>query len=114
MKPKLMRILIIPVVVFCISAGLREAFRGSQYKLGMSIAEVRSLSGYKYPIIGTGLYYPYPVQPDSQQMLHDEVCYMYDDNKGIALFFNHYNILIEKKRIKFFGINLNKAVDFWR
>ncbi len=47
-------------------------------------------------------------------MLHDEVCYMYDDNKGIALFFNHYNILIEKKRIKFFGINLNKAVDFWR
>ncbi len=107
-----MRVLIISVVVLCISAALREAFRGSQYKSGMSIAEVRSLSGYKYPIIGTGYYYPNPPAP--QQMLQDEVNYMYDDDAGIALFFNHYNILIEKKRIKLFGINLYKAADSCR
>ncbi len=47
-------------------------------------------------------------------MLQDEVNYMYDDDAGIALFFNHYNILIEKKRIKLFGINLYKAADSCR
>ena len=112
MKPKLIRILIISVVIFCISAGLREAFRGSQYKLGMSIAEVRSLTGNKYPVRGTGFYYPNP--PDPQQMLQDGVYYMYDDDTGIVLFFNHYEVLIEKRRIKLFGINLYKAVDSWR
>jgi len=31
---------------------------------------------------------------------------MYDDDSGVVLYFNYYQVLIQKEKIKYFGVNV--------
>jgi hypothetical protein len=112
MKTRLKHILVILLIALLIGASWSEARRGSQYKLGMSLAEVRALNSNKYPI--TPFSESYANQPTEQQMSHDELYYMVDDDSGVILYFNYHQVVIRKMRIKFFGVNLPKFVDSLR
>ena len=99
--------------IFVLAAFLLiEARRGSQYRLGMTIAEVRSKVGGQYPTRKFGL--EYDSKPTAQQMNEDALYYIYDESTGILLMFNHHERLIEKKRTKWFGLNIIKITDSFR
>ena len=87
----------------------KEGMRGSQYRLGMSLAEVRSLTADRYPAQKFGL--DYDGQPTAQQMTEDPLFYIYDEASGVLLMFNHHEKLIGKNRVKWFGVNVIKTLD---
>jgi hypothetical protein len=102
----------IVVALLLVALGLAvliEGKRGSQYRLGMTIAEVRSLTDARYPTQRFGLEYDRP--PTPQQMNEDAVFYIYDEHAGVLLMFNHSEKLIQKKRTKWFGVNVIKYID---
>ncbi len=105
------RILVILLLVSLIGAGWIEARRGSQYKPGMSLPQVRALSGNKYPLKQFAMGLEGITQ---QEMLEEQVYYMYDDDSGVILYFNYYQVLIRKERIKYFGVNVPELVDSFR
>jgi hypothetical protein len=78
----------------------------------MSLAEVRALSRNRYPTKGLAL--SLGDNPTEQAILEVPVCYMYDDDSGIVLYFNSINVLIHKARIKYFGVNIPELVDSFR
>lgn len=110
MKLPLKKVCLLIVVALLSYGAWIEIRRGGRYKLGMSITEVRSLEGEKYPVKQTGYYYS--KEPTQHQLLNDEVSYIYDDDSGILLFFNHYGVLIEKRRVKLLGVNWPRVADF--
>jgi hypothetical protein len=97
------------LIVALALAALVESKRGSQYRLGMTIAEVRALTAGRYPTQKFGM--EYDGHPTPQQMNEDPLFYMHDEASGVLLMFNHHEKLIEKKRTKWFGINVIKALD---
>lgn len=78
----------------------------------MSLAEVRSLTGNKYVVHRFALSYERP--PSEQEMLKDKMYYVYDNDLGVILYFNHYQTLIEKTRTKYFSIDVHRLVDWFR
>jgi hypothetical protein len=103
-KPKRKHILAILLIASLIGAGWAELSRGSQYRLGMSLAEVRALSGNRYPTQRWAIGERVP--PTQQERIQEPVCYMYDDDSGVVLYFNYYQVLIQKEKIKYFGVNV--------
>ena len=78
----------------------------------MSLAEVRSLSGNKYPTKKWAV--SDRINPTQQEMLQEPVYYIYDDDSGVLLYFNYYQVLIQKTRIKCCGVNVPKLIDSFR
>ena len=112
MKTRPKHIVVILLIASLIGAGWAESRRGSQYKLGMSLVEVRALSGNRYPTEQWGV--SYTKQLTQQEMLQDPLYYMYDDDSGVLLYFNYYEVLIRKEKIKYFGVNVLKLIDSFR
>ena len=85
---------------------------GTQYKIGMSLSEVRIECGDKYSLkkLATDFLKP----PTDQQRKETEVFYLYDKHDGVILYFNDYQILVRKERIKYFGVNIAKLIDSFR
>ena len=110
MKPK--SVMFALVLVGALLGAWNEVERGSQYHLGMKISEIRSMTGGRYPISEFAIYYP--VAPTPKQMNEDAVYYINDEDTGVLLLFNHYEVLIDKKRTKWFGINVIKTIDYLR
>ena len=79
-----------------------------RYDLGMSLREVREISGYDGEL--TELAIDYDGGPTGLQMKEDVVTYFVDEN-GVMLMFNHYSELRKTKLIKLFGINIGLVVD---
>ena len=78
----------------------------------MTISDARSLSASRYPVQKFGLEYDGP--PSPQQMNEDALFYVHDETSGVLLMFNHFGKLIEKKRTKWFGVNITKSIDALR
>lgn len=78
----------------------------------MTIAEVRALTDVRYSTKKFGM--EYDGQPTTQQMNEDALFYIHDETSGVLLMFNHYEQLIQKKRTKWFGVNIIKSVDALR
>lgn len=87
----------------------REFSRGTQYRLGITLGEARAISGGKYPTQMFGVVYD--GQPTPKQMNEDALYFIYDEGDGVMLMFNHHETLIQKKRIKLFGVNVFKVID---
>ena len=107
-KARLVTLILLSVFVFCL--GLLELRRGGQYRLGMSLAEVRQLSEHKYP--AQRLWFCQEQSPP--ESLETEWVCMYDSEAGILLFFSQHEVLIRKTRIKYFGVNVPKFIDSFR
>ena len=75
----------------------------------MTLAEVKSLSGGRFPTERFGV--DYDEQPTPVQMEKDALYYIYEKEAGVLLVFNHHEVMIQKKRIGVFGINLYKVID---
>ena len=90
-----------------------ESRRGNQYKIGMSVADVRLQCGSKYPLqkFAVGWDDHSPTKEERNKAIP---YYIYDDQSGIILYFNDYQILVKKTKIKYFGINLSKLIDSFR
>lgn len=73
----------------------------------MTASEVAVLTGGLYKMQTYGL------EADARLNQKDEdlVYYIYDEKDGMLLSFNHRKILINKKRIKVFGLNYFQAID---
>jgi hypothetical protein len=89
-----------------------ESRRGSQYKIGMSAAEVRSQCGGKYPLQHLAVGFDQP--PTPKERSEAIMYYIYDDQSGVMLYFNDYQILVKKTRLKYFGVNVPKLLELFR
>ena len=96
------------LVAFALAAWV-EGRRGSQYRLGMTIAEVRAITTGRYPTQKFGMEYDGQLTP--QQMNEDPIFYIHDEASGVLLMFNQQEKLIEKRRTKWFGVNIIKTLD---
>jgi hypothetical protein len=105
-------LLLSALIVSFIFIGWSEARRIERYELGMSLTQVRSLTGNKYGVHQFALSYEKP--PSEQEMLRDKMYYVYDSDSGVILYFNHFQTLIEKTRTKYFGIDVHRLVDWFR
>lgn|SRR5207247_7569384 len=112
MKTKAWFLILALLLIGFVAVVWHEAARGSQYRLGMTIAEARSLTAGRYPTQRFGL--DYDGQPTLQQMNDDALYYIFDESSGMLLMFNHHERLIQKKRVKWFGVNLSKLTDSLR
>lgn len=104
--------LFLAVTVFLIYGVLLEFRRGSQYHVGMSIAEVRAQTGNRYEI--RGLAVDYDPTPTPEQKNEQEIYYVCDEAEGVVLFFNHYDVIVAIKRKKVFGVDIAKVVQVVR
>jgi hypothetical protein len=100
-------LLLVLAVQFAVEIGGLQA-----YHLGMSIEEARALMHNQFPSISVGL--DYDNAPTLEQMERDPRLYIYDEDHGIILFFNHHDKLIDKRKIKWFGINVVKVREYLR
>jgi len=100
---------LIVATLLLVALAFAALVEGSQYRLGMTIAEIRALPAGRYPTQKFGM--DYDVQPTSEQMNEDPLFYIHDEASGVLLMFNHHEKLIEKKRTKWFGVNVIKALD---
>lgn len=89
---------------------LLEFRRGVQYHLGMTIQEAQILTHERYPVRSF-----FPTNSDIQQT--EEAIegipykYIYDESNGVMLLFDKSDRLIEKQRIKIFGVNIYELAD---
>jgi hypothetical protein len=89
-----------------------EANHGAEYRIGMSISEVRQLQGRNYPVRRFAREYDRP--PSALERETDTIYYIMDEQNGILLEFNHNEKLIEKHRMKWLGINWSKVAELLR
>ena len=78
----------------------------------MTLAEVKSLSGVRFPAERFAI--EYVEQPTPAQMEKDALYYIYEKEAGALLVFNHHEVMIQKKRIGILGINFYEVIDRWR
>ena len=96
-------------VLFLVWYGISQ---GDKYRLGMTLSEVKSLTGGRFPTRKFGIEFTEP--PTPAEMNNDALYYVCDEDAGIMLLFNHHEVLIQKKRIGIFGINFYSVADRWR
>jgi hypothetical protein len=86
--------------------------RSDQYTIGMSVAEVRLRSHDEYQLHKLPIGFSGSPTPDERKSA--VVNYMYDSRCGVILYFNDYQELVKKRRIRYFWINIPKLVDYLR
>lgn len=62
-----------------------EVSRGDRYRLGMTLAEVKSISGGRFPTERFAV--EYDEQPTPVQMEKDALYYSYEEEAGVLLVF---------------------------
>jgi hypothetical protein len=112
MKTVQKRILWVLLVGLLIGTLWVESRRGNQYKIGMSVAEVRLQCGGKYPLKKLAIGFDHP--PTEEERRKEVLYYVCDDQSGIMLYFNDYQILVKKVKFKYFGVNIPGVIDSLR
>lgn len=78
----------------------------------MSLSQVRSLTGDKYPAHRFSMTFNQHRNPTEAGRV--EEWYMYDNDSGVILYFDRDQVLVRKMRKKLFGIDMPKLLDSFR
>lgn len=105
MSNRTKRIIAVFIIVCFALIFLKESNRGNKYVIGTRIQEVKKELNYKYQVKGLLVDTEYDIPKDKINP-NIALCYIYDEDEGVILYFNKDDALIKKDKIKYMGINI--------